>query len=291
MKEDVGKQKIDEKLLEGIEIAYTQVVINADRKHSRFNRNKILDMLKIAAYMILTALLYSCNAREERTLMSYNIRNAKGMDDVTDCRRIAGVIKSLDADVVAMQEIDSVTERSGGVFILEEIARHAGMHLSFSASIPFQGGKYGTGILSKEKPLAAKSVALPGREEKRSLLIAEFKDCTVFCTHFSLNPEDRLLSVAIINEYAEGYKKPVFLAGDMNDVPSSKVIAELQKSWTVLSDTARFTFSSDDPQICIDYIFVRKTDRVEVLNATVADERIASDHLPVYARVKCPEKQ
>jgi endonuclease/exonuclease/phosphatase family metal-dependent hydrolase len=243
-------------------------------------------MVKIAVYMILTALLYSCNVREEATVMSYNIRNAKGMDDVTDCRRIAEVIKSVDADVVAIQEVDSVTQRSGGAFILEEIARHAGMHLSFSASIPFQGGKYGTGILSKEKPVATKSVALPGREEKRSLLMVEFKDYTVCCTHFSLNPEDRLMSVAIINEYTGDCKKTVFLAGDMNDVPSSEVIAELQKSWTVLSDTARFTFSSDDPQMCIDYIFVRKTDRVEVLNATAVDEKIASDHLPIYVKFK-----
>jgi endonuclease/exonuclease/phosphatase family metal-dependent hydrolase len=217
--------------------------------------------------------------------MSYNIRNATGMDNVTDYRRIAEVIKSVDADVVAIQEIDSVTQRSKGVFVLEEIAKHAKMELSFSASIPYQGGKYGTGILSKEKPVSTKSVALPGREEARSMLIAEFKDYVVCCTHFSLNPEDRLLSVAVINEHTKQFKKPVFLAGDLNDLPSSKPILELQKSWTILNDTARFTFSSNNPQICIDYILARTDDRIEAINSTVIDEKIASDHLPVYVDV------
>jgi endonuclease/exonuclease/phosphatase family metal-dependent hydrolase len=188
--------------------------------------------------------------------------------------------------VVAIQEIDSVTQRSRGVFVLEEIAKHANMELSFNASISFQGGKYGIGILSKEKPVSTKSVALPGREEARSALIAEFKDYVVCCTHLSLNPDDRLSSIAIISEQTKDYKKPVFLAGDLNDSPSSELLSELQKSWTVLTDTAQFTFSSNNPQICIDYILTRKTDRVEVLNATVIDEKIASDHLPAVCKLR-----
>jgi endonuclease/exonuclease/phosphatase family metal-dependent hydrolase len=230
--------------------------------------------------------MFSCTVSRERKIMSYNIHNAKGMDNVTDYKRIAEVIHSVNADVVAIQEIDSVTQRSGGVFVLEEIAKHAKMELSFSASISFQGGKYGTGILSKEKPVSIKSEALPGREEARSMLIAEFKDYVVCCTHLSLNPEDRLLSVDIINEHTKHYNKPVFLAGDLNAPPSSKLINELQKSWIILNDISQFTFSSDNPQTCIDYVLTRKTDKVKVISSTVIDEKIASDHLPVYVVVK-----
>jgi endonuclease/exonuclease/phosphatase family metal-dependent hydrolase len=218
--------------------------------------------------------------------MSYNIRNARGMDNVTDCKRIAGVINSTRADIVAIQEIDSATRRSGGIFILKEIAGHTKMEFSFSASIPFQGGKYGTGILSREKPLATKSVALPGKEEARSLLIAEFKDYVVCCTHLSLNAEDRLSSVEIINRHTKDYKKTVYLAGDLNDAPSSMTIEELQKSWTILNDTAQLTFPSVSPNTCIDYILVRKTGRVEVLNSSAVDEKVASDHLPIYVKVR-----
>jgi endonuclease/exonuclease/phosphatase family metal-dependent hydrolase len=238
-------------------------------------------MYRTLLYIILLTLLFSCNVRKERVIMSYNIHNAKGMDNVTDYKRIAGVITSVDADVVAIQEIDSVTRRSNGVFVLAEIARHAKMKFFFSASISFQGGKYGTGILSKEEPVSTKSVALPGREEARSMLIAEFKDFVVCCTHFSLNCEDRLLSIPLINEHTKDFQKPVFLAGDLNVVPSSEVMTELQKSWTILNDTAQYTFSSNSPQMCIDYILARKLDSVEVINIAVISERNASDHLPV----------
>ncbi|MDR1886478.1 MAG: endonuclease/exonuclease/phosphatase family protein [Prevotellaceae bacterium] len=245
--------------------------------------------MKSIVYTVLAVLtVFSCNVHKEQRIMTYNIRNAIGMDDITDYGRIAAVITSNNADVVAVQEIDSAAQRSNGVFVLEEIARHAKMELSFGASIPFQGGKYGIGILSKEKPLSTKSFALPGREEKRSALVAEFEDYVVCCTHFSLNPEDRLASVAIINDCTKAYKKPVFLAGDLNDSPSSNLIRELQKSWTILNDTDQPTIPSDNPKTCIDYVLVRKTDKVEVINTAVIDEKIASDHLPVYVDVTLP---
>lgn len=68
-----------------------------------------------AALMMLLPLgkVYSKerSERENNTLciMSYNIRNGRGMDDVTDFRRTAAVINKVCPDVVAVQEIDSVT--------------------------------------------------------------------------------------------------------------------------------------------------------------------------------------
>ena len=61
--------------------------------------------------------------------MSYNIRNGRGMDDVADFRRTAAVINKVCPDVVAVQEIDSVTGRSGGKDVLREIAGLTLMHL------------------------------------------------------------------------------------------------------------------------------------------------------------------
>ena len=88
---------------------------------------------------------------------------------------------------------------------------------TYNASIDFQGGKYGIGILTKEKPVKTTSVSLPGREEKRSFLLVEMKDYVFCCTHLSLTEEDRMTSVEIINKITAAYKpKPVFLCGDFN---------------------------------------------------------------------------
>lgn len=74
------------------------------------------------------------------------------------------------------QELDSVTQRNNGVYSLGELAKRTLMHATYAPSIDFQGGKYGIGMLSKEKPLGFKRISLPGKEEKRSLLIVEFAD-------------------------------------------------------------------------------------------------------------------
>jgi endonuclease/exonuclease/phosphatase family metal-dependent hydrolase len=51
--------------------------------------------------------------------MSYNIRNAVGMDNTADYRRIADVITNTAPDVVALQELDSVTTRSNDADCVE----------------------------------------------------------------------------------------------------------------------------------------------------------------------------
>jgi endonuclease/exonuclease/phosphatase family metal-dependent hydrolase len=72
-------------------------------------------------------------------ILTYNVRNCKGMDNVTDYERVAKVIKRINADVVAIQELDSVTVRSKQIDVLAELARKTGMVPTYHASIKFQG--------------------------------------------------------------------------------------------------------------------------------------------------------
>jgi len=219
--------------------------------------------------------------------MSYNIQNGRGMDNIVDYQRIADVITGVSPDVVALQELDSVTGRSKGIDVLARLAELTSMYAVYGASILYDGGKYGIGILSKEKPVSWKRIPLPGREELRSLLIVEFAGYIVCCTHFSLNRDDRQASVSIINEAVKDYKKPVFLAGDINAVPSSPVLKAFNENWAVLSDTAVFTIPSDNPRRTIDYImgytpegYKYSVQQNQVLNT------LASDHLPLFSDVR-----
>ncbi|RYZ45138.1 MAG: endonuclease, partial [Chitinophagaceae bacterium] len=76
-------------------------------------------------------------------LLSYNVRNGKGMDNQTDYDRTAAVIKKAGAQVVALQELDSATGRSQGVDVLFVLAQKTGMHGVYGAAIPYNGGRYG----------------------------------------------------------------------------------------------------------------------------------------------------
>jgi len=245
----------------------------------------------IAAVIILfliAPLLVQCGTKESGAIriMSYNIRNCKGMDDIVDFDRVADVIIRTTPDVVALQELDSVTRRYSGAFVLKELADRTSMHYIFAPAIDFQGGKYGIGILSKEKPVSVRQIPLPG-EEKRTFLIAEFKNYFLCCTHLALEKEAREESVSIILEAVKDIKKPLFLAGDMNAEYGSTEQIALCKGFTMLSDYTRNTFPADNPDRCIDFIYGYNNGyQYTVINSSVLEEAIASDHRPLFADIR-----
>jgi len=225
--------------------------------------------------------------KNELVILTYNVRNCRGLDNKTDYIRVADIIKRINPHLVAIQELDSATQRSGGVVVLDVLASETKMYPVYGASIPYQGGKYGVGILSREKPLKWRSVPLPGREENRSVLIVEFENYIFCSTHFSLTEEDRLKSVEILNSLFIGSPKAVFLAGDFNAPPESEVLTNLQTRWQLLNNPADPTIPADNPRRCIDFIFRFKTENTSTIiqKSIVEKEPVASDHLPVWVKV------
>ena len=252
----------------------------------------LLSLLLLLSFCF-TSVAQSVLPKEENSIriLSYNVRNGKGMDNITDYQRVADVINRIAPDVVAVQELDSVTQRNNGVYSLGELAQRTLMHATYAGSIDYQGGKYGIGMLSKEKPVSYKRVPLPGREEKRSLLLVEFADYVVCCTHFSLTEEDQQASVELLVTALEGIRKPVFLAGDMNSEYDSQVQAAMRKNFTTLNNPKQFTFPSDKPKECIDFIYQLNNGKsCTVLNRQVIAEPVASDHLPLFVDIRFPAK-
>ena len=227
------------------------------------------------------------SGEEALRIMSYNIRNGRGMDDVADLDRVAAAIQRVDPDVVAVQEVDSVTRRSGGTDVLRKLADEVSMCSTYASAISFDGGKYGVGVLSKAKPLAFHSVPLPGREEERVLLWVEFEDYIFCCTHLSLTPEDQMLSLSILRKEVAKARKPLFLAGDWNACPDSPLIGDIQRDFQLLSDTDQLTFPASEPDRCLDYIagYSKGGHSFNVRSAWVPGESVASDHRPVVVEV------
>lgn len=215
--------------------------------------------------------------------MSYNIRNGRGADDVQDLGRIAEVIGRVAPDVVALQEVDSVTGRMNGRFIPEELGRMTGMHARFCRAIDYDGGGYGIGLLSRAEPLSVRRIPLPGREESRVLFVAEFPDYVVCVTHLSLTPEDQRASLPIIRTVTDTCRKPVLLAGDFNMKVAKTVLDGLGGTFRPLSDTTQMTFPSDKPSIRIDYILGRGLPESAVVTERQVDtSTVASDHCPLW---------
>lgn len=143
----------------------------------------------------------SCDsAGRSLTVMTFNVRNGMGIDGIVDLKRTADIITGEHADIVAIQEIDSVTRRSESKYNLGELSAMTGMHALFAPAIDYDGGKYGVGLLCREYPDSVARIELPGREEARTALIAYWKDIIVCCTHLSLVTEDALTSTEILAE-------------------------------------------------------------------------------------------
>ena len=222
----------------------------------------------------------------ELVLMSYNVRNGKGMDNKRNLNRTAAVIRAAQPDVVALQEIDSVTRRSEGNDVAAVLGRKCSMYHTFSKAIDYDGGGYGVALLSREKPVAVQRFALPGREEARTLLYVEFEQYAVVSTHLSLTAEDRMASLAVIDSVATMCTKPIYIAGDWNATPESAFGRALGEKMQYLTDTKACTFPADNPDRVIDYIVAPHDQAVEVLRREVVNEPMASDHRPIIAVVK-----
>ena len=119
-------------------------------------------MKKNLLFIFAALFIFSAQAQNTLKLMSYNIKNANGMDNVCNFQRIANVINNTSPDVVAIQEVDSMTNRSGQKYVLGEIAERTQMHGYFAPAIDYDGGKYGIGLLTKQVPLRLQSLPLPG---------------------------------------------------------------------------------------------------------------------------------
>ena len=236
-------------------------------------------------------------------LVSYNVGIFnKFIQD--DYELIADMMTEVEADVVCLNELDSCTNRTRKVFQAKRIAEDmGGWSYCFGPAIPHDGGKYGEGLMSKQKPIEQYYIPLPKNvgAEARVLAVMEFDDYVVASTHLdhvsaqAREEQAKIISEEMIKRYGDSDKR-VFLGGDMNCTPDSEVIKIFKKDWTILTGTSgrdNYTFSTTNPKSCIDYIMLLNNGaKVDVIHRQVitalkaGDVTQASDHFPVLLEVK-----
>lgn len=205
------------------------------------------------------------------------------MDLEINPQRTASVINVERPDIVMLQEVDSVCTRSEGVDQVALLASLTSMHGLFGKAIDFEGGGYGIGLLSREKPLSVKRIPLPGAEP-RLLLIVEFNDFIAACTHLALEEDCRMQSVEIIRQAAASAEKPFIIAGDWNARPDTPLIQAMRRHFVINSPQCH-TFPADNPTECIDYIATSAARPGTTADASVVNAPAASDHRPVTATI------
>jgi glycerophosphoryl diester phosphodiesterase len=232
-------------------------------------------------------------AQPSKTLrvLSYNLHHCEGTDGKLDVPRIARVIRDADPDVVALQEVDDKTKRTGGVDQTAELARLTGLHGRFGKAIDYQGGGYGQAILSRFPLGDVKVHALPGEPEREqrvaveAKLTADGRELSFVTTHLHHASEPfRVRQAAKLNELFADPKHPVILAGDMNATPASEPLKVLGPQWANATAGAKhFTFPAGVPKNQIDYVLFRPAAAYVAGEPRVIAEPVASDHRPILA--------
>lgn len=89
-------------------------------------------------------------------ILTYNTHYCKGGTDpgsINDAntRLLASVIKTLDADVVSLQELDSAANSRGKRYLLEQIGKATGLNYTpvYGSALKWDGGSVGCGSLIK----------------------------------------------------------------------------------------------------------------------------------------------
>jgi endonuclease/exonuclease/phosphatase family metal-dependent hydrolase len=256
-------------------------------------------MVRMVTAIVLMCASGTCVAQQplKVRVLTYNIHHGEGTDGKLDLERIAGVIRSVEPDVVALQEVDRGTSRTGSVDQPEELARRTGMRAIFSRNIAFGGGEYGNAVLTRWPVAAFRNVHLPLLDdgEQRGVLIVDLQppgagaSVQFLATHWDHRPADgeRLAAAAKINELMQAAaERPAILAGDLNAPPDSGVLRIVLQQWQPSSAQELPTMPSRAPRRQIDYVFTRPPGRWRVSQVRVLDEAVASDHRPLLAELE-----
>ncbi len=167
-------------------------------------------------------------------LASYNICSSHflhGQYTRENLELLARSISDVSADAVCLQEVDRGAARSDNVDMLRELATIAGYEYAYFIKIrDFQGGEYGTAILSRYPIIEAHTrnfavnIAKQGTSCGYVVLDVSGQRVTLFNTHLSIeseqaNTETMLCLYDILCEYADKNGARLLCCGDFNTNP------------------------------------------------------------------------
>lgn len=237
----------------------------------------------------------AAEAPQTVTAVTYNIKRGLGNDGVADLHRTTDVLRALDADLIALQEVDWNARRSGIVNQASVLGESLGMHAAFGPFMDFQGGQYGMAILSRYPICSVEPVELPEGNEPRVALVVEVqlpntRRLKIISVHFDWVRDDsyRYAQAQVLADYIKTLTVPFVLMGDFNDTPESRTLDLFREVADEMRKPAEraATIPAEKPAAEIDYIFVGPASSWKLGSAEVIEEKMASDHRPVMAELQ-----
>ncbi len=229
-------------------------------------------------------------------IATYNVHRCRGLDGRTRPERTIAVLSSIDADVVALQEVVGAGPRGGGH--AEEIGAALGMGWIMSSARLLRGHQFGNTVLSRfpiaqhlEHDLSWKTCE-PRRLQRVDVSV-NGSTLHVYNVHLGTALLERRHQAERLAEIVTDGRVsgPKLVLGDFNEWMKGLVTSTLSARLNSVDLrnylSRRRTYPGVFPLLHLDHIYY--AGRVEIVGVELPRTRlalVASDHLPLVADVR-----
>lgn len=240
-------------------------------------------------------------------ILTYNIHSFRGTDGKMDAQRVANILSELNADVIALQEVQqsSAALRSNQ---LATLAETLDMEVHFTKTRPQGDEDFGIATLVRHPFHVRAEGTLPSlRKEPRAAqwlsIRAGSTAVDLVNTHLSVNFFERVHQLRSLVQHPEADPRPagvfprlpasdhLVLVGDFNAgylSPEYRYLSRrLRNAQRCVRRWLKPTYPSRFPLLRLDHVWIGQGWDVE--NATVVSSpatRLASDHLPLLVTLR-----
>jgi endonuclease/exonuclease/phosphatase family metal-dependent hydrolase len=239
--------------------------------------------------------------QETIKILSYNIYHGENpfQTNIGNIEQIAALISELNPDLVALQEVDSMTTRTERVYgskvdLVQKLTELTGYSGYFAKAMDYAEGGYGEGVLVKgDGEFETQNLPLPVGGEPRAAAWVTYKLAsgkviafagTHLCHEFE---ENRIAQVKAVSQRAKREKLPTIWVGDLNFRPESEAYKSIKGSWKdagALPTPYSQTYGSKEDGARIDYVWFDSS-KFTLVDYQVLDVT-HSDHYPVLVTLQ-----
>lgn len=224
-------------------------------------------------------------------IATWNVHEGIGADGRYDPQRVTRVLRELEAEVIALQEVP--LGGPGRPDLAADIDMPPPWEIAVGPTLDTPARRFGNVVISRYPIEDVRSIDLSfGRREPRGALDADI-ECRgrllrVVATHLGLSAAERRDQVRRLLAAFDTERMPVVLLGDINEwFVRGRALWWLREHFGVTRPVR--SFPARCPLFALDRIWMRPIERLVDVHAHRSETaRIASDHLPVVARIHWP---